>query len=216
MKHTLIVFTFLFLLIFDGCSAYVGGACSYYSYPAAATLKETKENAFSIEFKTRSSHRTYKERIPKAGILHLNKQLPIIVHRRTEGSCKPLSFNLQKEYLNIITTTILWFDSEYKKRDLAKEVQKLFKEFSLIKKDFPHAILNIYGHYDHRTLHEYSSDYALSYAQTVEKALIKKGIKKASLQSLAYHKDPFPDFHEKRVYERITFSVDIHDKRSSF
>lgn len=195
-------------------------ACKYEYFPAIATLIAHKHVSILVEFTAKNPpFKEVKEFYIRGGQLKklglngyfgFDDILPAKVGHLTNGDCDPLSYKIREEYYNVVQKKILWFNNDNMDKDHSEEIKFIYKNFSALKHDFPNAILKIYGHFDKRTLHEHSSDYALFYADTIRQMLIKEGLSKEYMQTFSYSNEPMPDFNSKKIYDKVTFTIELN------
>ena len=194
--------------------------CAYEYFNAIATLKMNAHVSIFVEFSSKNPpfqevkeftiRNEQMKKLRPMGIFRSDELIPAKVGRIVKGICTQTTYKIREEYDKIVQTKILWFNDDYTDKDHSEEVKYIYKNFSALKYDFPDATLKIYGHFDKRKLHEYSSDHALSYADTIKKMLIKEGLSKESIQTFSYSNDTMPDVDSKKIYERVTFTIELN------
>lgn len=194
--------------------------CEYEYFNGTATLKGNKHVSVVVEFTAKKQpFKQVKEfyirggqieRLGLKGYFGHDDILPVKIGRLVKGECEPKRHKIREEYYKVVQTEILWFNDDYTDKDHTKEVALIFQNFSALKRDFPNIVLKIHGHFDQRKQHEYSSDLALSYADTIKTMLIAKGLNATSLQTSAYHDDPMPDIDSKEIFERVSFKIKLN------
>ena len=224
-KYINLTFSLLFTLFLFGSVSNIyaqsdGDACTYVYFPAIATLKINKHVSTVVEFTSKTPPlKEVKEfyirggqldRLGLKGYFGFDDILPAKIGHLVKGDCNQKSYKIREEYYKVVQTEIHWFNDDYTDKEHTEEVNHIYKNFAALKSDFPNATLMIYGHLDQRKQHEYSSNSALSYADTIKTMLIAKGLDAEALQTSAYHNDLIPDMDSKLIYEKVTFKIELN------
>ena len=195
-----------------------GGGCDYDTIPTYAVVKDIEDDLVTLELSTQlmppfergSTTNIYKEKLPP---VHLGELLPAHISLITTGSCTPSSYSLNTSDYFAIKQTVISFsdpDEGWLAPDADKKIESVAKHFLQIKKEYPQAILKLYGHAQPGQGDDYTFALLLHYGNSVKNRLMDEGVDQESMLVLPFDDETKMDFTKALPENRVTFSVELN------